>query len=310
MNKKTFIATTILTALLLTLAQFIGVGLANPIYMANPDDTPPTIDVISPLNSQSTSKIFLNFTLTKPQSWGTKVSGWSGIWTGIQSGIIYSFSYTLDGKISDSYNITTDLQIPFNYSLELKNIPDGEHSLRINITGSTRVTGSYVGDNWQDSAWDDLDGSSEPITFSVDTKPPNITSISIENKTYFSNEILLTCNANEPASHIWFSLDNQANETLLGGITLSGLNSGSHSIVVYASDIAGNVGASDAVFFTVNIQPSPSASSSPTQQPTIKPSPTLDNVQAGNFTPTIIIFGLVLVAVMMGALVYFKKIKK
>jgi hypothetical protein len=60
----------------------------------------------------------------------------------------------------------------------------------------------------------------------------------------------------------------------------------------------------------LTLSPNPSSSSSPTKQPTLEPSQTLDNVQAGNFTPTIIIFGLVIVAVMMGVLVYFKKIKK
>ena len=47
------------------------------------------------------------------------------------------------------------------------------------------------------------------------------------------------------------------------------------------------------------------ASSSPTQQPTLEPSPTSDNIQAENSTPTIIILVLVIVAIIVGLLVYF-----
>ena len=47
-----------------------------------------------------------------------------------------------------------------------------------------------------------------------------------------------------------------------------------------------------------------------TQQSTLEPSPTSDNLQVEDFTPMIIIIGLVAIAVAVGVLVYFKKIKK
>jgi hypothetical protein len=69
---------------------------------------------------------------------------------------------------------------------------------------------------------------------------------------------------------------------------------------------------------TPTLSPSPSPSStpnitpslSPTQIPTLGPSLPSDNNQVGNFTPTIIIVGLVIVVVLIGVLIYFKKIKK
>jgi hypothetical protein len=72
------------------------------------------------------------------------------------------------------------------------------------------------------------------------------------------------------------------------------------------------------VYNTVNYaiakEPSPtptiSSSNSPTQQPTIVPNPTLDNIQAVNVTSIIIIFGLVALSVVLGLLVYFKKVRK
>jgi hypothetical protein len=60
-----------------------------------------------------------------------------------------------------------------------------------------------------------------------------------------------------------------------------------------------------------SFSPSPSLtpSSSPTQQPTLEPSPTLYTIQAENFTPAIILFGSIALAVAVGVLVYFKKRK-
>ncbi len=61
-----------------------------------------------------------------------------------------------------------------------------------------------------------------------------------------------------------------------------------------------------------SLSPTPSLtpSSSPSQQPGLDHSPTSENIQAENFTPSIIIFGLVMVSVLMGVLIYLKKIKK
>jgi hypothetical protein len=62
-----------------------------------------------------------------------------------------------------------------------------------------------------------------------------------------------------------------------------------------------------------SLLPTPSLltpSSSPSQQPGLDHSPTSENIQAENFTPSIIIFSLVMVAALIGILVYFIKIKK
>ena len=46
-------------------------------------------------------------------------------------------------------------------------------------------------------------------------------------------------------------LDNQANVTVNGAIVLKDLPVGSHSVTVYAEDSAGNMGASETLFFTI-----------------------------------------------------------
>lgn len=57
----------------------------------------------------------------------------------------------------------------------------------------------------------------------VDKTPPVISNLTIENKTYTA-EIPLNFSLNEIASQISYSLDNQANVTILGNTTLAGLS--------------------------------------------------------------------------------------
>jgi hypothetical protein len=63
--------------------------------------------------------------------------------------------------------------------------------------------------------------------------------------------LLLNFTTNEKTSWIGYCLDRPANVAITGNTTLTELAEGSHSIVVYANDTAGNMGASETVFFTV-----------------------------------------------------------
>jgi hypothetical protein len=83
-----------------------------------------------------------------------------------------------------------------------------------------------------------------------DTTSPTIVVVSPKNKTYSDTDTSLTFTLSEPTSWISYSLDRQANVTISEKTTLSQLPDGSHSIVVYASDLAGNIGASATVYFT------------------------------------------------------------
>ena len=98
-------------------------------------------------------------------------------------------------------------------------------------------------------------GTSSTVYFAVDTTPPAITIVSPENKTYAVKDISLTFIVSEPASWIAYSLDGQANVTITGNTTLSSLSDGSHNIMVYANDMAGNVGSSYIVYFTIQSVP-------------------------------------------------------
>jgi len=89
------------------------------------------------------------------------------------------------------------------------------------------------------------------VAFIPDTTPPSIAVLSPQNKTYYSNQIPLTFEINEPTSWIGYSLNNQANVTTTGN-TIINVEDGSHNIMVYTNDTAGNMDSSATVHFTVD----------------------------------------------------------
>lgn len=87
-----------------------------------------------------------------------------------------------------------------------------------------------------------------------DTTSPIISVLSPENKTYSANDVSLTFTVSESTSWMGYSLDGQANVTVTGNKTLPVLSDGLHSLIVYANDTAGNMGASEMVYFTIETQ--------------------------------------------------------
>jgi len=84
-----------------------------------------------------------------------------------------------------------------------------------------------------------------------DVSPPRIAVSSPKSKTYDTNEVPLTFTVNELAAWIGYSPDGQDNVTITANITLSGLSKGAHNVTVYAKDTAGNIGASETIYFTI-----------------------------------------------------------
>ena len=93
----------------------------------------------------------------------------------------------------------------------------------------------------------------------ADTTPPAIAIISPQNTTYATSSVPLTFAISEPTSWIGYSLDNQANVTITGNTTLTGLANGCHSVMIYGNDSYGNMGASEKVYFTVAVNRPPMA---------------------------------------------------
>ena len=130
-----------------------------------------------------------------------------------------------------------------------------------------------------------------------DTTPPTISIVWPENNTYSLIPVHLNFMVNKSTSWIGYSLDGQANVTITGNTTITGLSEGLHSLVVYATDTDGNTGASETIYFTTI--PSP-----PRIDPELFP-------QWAAWAVAVSVMTVMIVAV-AGAilLVYFAKVKK
>jgi N-acetylneuraminic acid mutarotase len=96
-----------------------------------------------------------------------------------------------------------------------------------------------------------------PIGYGV---PPEITVISPENMTYNDSNVTLTFSTSEPTSKISYSLDGQDNVTITGNTTLNKVPKGAHNLTVYATDQFGNTGASETIYFHIDVpEPFPTA---------------------------------------------------
>jgi hypothetical protein len=242
-KKKTLLTGALISWLLLsTIAgtQFVNLGVANPYGAETEYTTPPIISVHSPVNNETSSNVLLNFTVTKPSFW--LIHG------GIEAQqILKSVRYQLDEKYYDPIPVNSGLKSPFDYSVNLTNLEDGVHSLKVYAFATGWVIEIH-------SLWEyevPINSSSDAVYFTVDATPPTILVLPVENKTYGTSEIPLNFTLNEPTSQITYSLDGQANVTITGNTTLTGLSDGVHSVTVYATDNAGNIGASKTIIFNV-----------------------------------------------------------
>jgi hypothetical protein len=179
-------------------------------------------------------------------------------------------------RVSHWYNanidtwLTLDNQAPVRLYLSNYQGSVGEGEYDSSITGLK--DGSHVIKIRASSGEDYNEGQ---VFFTIDSTPPTISNISVENMTYSKTDLTLNCTINERTSWIAYSLDNQANVTIKGYIiterpswmayglddrinvtmqgntTLTDLAEGSHSLIIYANDTAGNIGASETITFTI-----------------------------------------------------------
>jgi hypothetical protein len=155
----------------------------------------------------------------------------------------------------------------FQYSNELPNLSDGQHNLTL-----------YYG--YTDNFEFRRELVSATFIFYIDTSAPKITDLSVKNTD--SGDRLLSFNVDKETSWVDYSLDNQANVTVNGDAVLKDLSAGAHIVTVYAEDTAGNKGASETLYFTVE--------------------------ESDLFTIVLVSTGTV-IAVCVGLLFYFKKRK-
>jgi hypothetical protein len=116
-------------------------------------------------------------------------------------------------------------------------------------------------ETFESNYWGNYDthGDSHPLMSPVaipafpDAASPFVSVISPENKNYNSSSISLVFAVDEPIVWAGYSLDGRENVTFSGNTTISELSNGLHSLIVFANDTFGNMGASEIVSFTVAV---------------------------------------------------------
>ena len=266
--------------------QFVNLGRANPYIrdwveegeVSPPSGTlPPTILILSPENdtAYASNNVSLTFNVSIPESNNVSLH---------INEIYYRASWQ---QLRNTY---VDLKTP-NYklpqlSINMTDVPEGPRWLEVyaiakGFSHETRqeLSGIFFTTYYVSYK---IIGSSV-VNFAIDTTPPIISALSVENKTYYTSDVSLNFIVNELVSQVTYSLDRQTNVTITGNTTLTGIPEGAHNLVIHAEDTAGNIGTSEIVNFSIAKEP--------------EPLPTTLNV-----APVVLV-----AAICLGLLVYFKK---
>ena len=251
MEKKKLLTAVFVSVLMLltpVATQFVNLGQANPYLrhwkkegeMAPPDGTlPPTILILSPKNNTAyaSNNVSLTLNVSMPEN---------DVPLHI-SEIYYRASW--------QHNANGQLKISVNQrSINLTDIPEGPRWLEVYAiaTGFAYETRHEVKGIYYTTYYVGYKiSSSSVVNFTIDTTPPNISVLTMENKTYDTSDVPLSFTVNEPVSQTSYSLDGQDNVTAAGDTILVGLAEGKHNVTVFATDNAGNTGASETIYFSV-----------------------------------------------------------
>jgi hypothetical protein len=289
-EKKRFLTAAFLSVLLLSVmlrTGFVNFGKAAlwgpPIYKGeiSPEELgaePPVITILSPQNNSATNRDDITLSLNASVgSSSTHTVRW-----------LSTIRYTADWLPEDDYvYIRGYVELPPALNLTGINgtrIPEGKH----NVTAYALEEGKYISDTVivgglkREVLYTFSIEASSIVFFTVDRTSPVVSVLSMENKTFGTSDVPLNFQVNESVSRVKYSLDCLNNVTVAGNTTLTGLPDGSHNVTVYATDEAGNTGASETIFFKVE-----------------------------TFPTTVVIASVMTVAVISaGLLVYFKKRKR
>jgi hypothetical protein len=106
------------------------------------------------------------------------------------------------------------------------------------------------------SVFSDILPVSSTVNFTVDTTPPKVNILSLQDKIYNSSNIPLVFTVNETTSQITYFLDGKVS-SIDGNTTLTGLQDGNHNLIIYATDESGNYEVSQTIDFNVQVPLSP-----------------------------------------------------
>ena len=272
--------------------HFVNLARANPITFSDI-----SLGTILPDSNTKTPVVSVfkpeNFTIYPTNVISLSINVSVGESTTAYSKYVDEVYYKTDWQINNTYiyefdptkNVYSTEPAQFSKTLNLTGIPDGNHSLVV----YAKERGSYYSHSdykpppnvfYNYYYLFEIDGSST-VFFTVDTTAPRITVLSLEKQTYYTSSVPLNFTVNELTTQIKYSLDGQENATIAGNKTLTNLPYGDHNIRIFATDEAGNTGASETITFTVAVP----------------------------FQTTLVVASVAVAVVGIGLLVYFKKRK-
>ena len=227
-------------ALLVVSANLVGYSAANPYRLAgivppDPETYPPVITISSPHNNTAcnTSRVPLTFNVTAPQS---RTASYV---------TVDRVTYEDDWRKEPISVLNGGGQQQASFHLWLSNVPEGQHTIVITARGMGQITNEKeLSYKWF------FISSSAAICFTIDRTPPTVSLLHPENVSSTS-AVPLNLTVNEACSKITYSLNGKQNVTAAGNSTLPHLAAGHYNVTYYVWDVAGNVGASETVIFSV-----------------------------------------------------------
>ena len=225
---------------------------ANPIINVYRDITPPEgtqapiISIHTPKNDSTyPNNLTLNFDVTLPKT--NNVTFLDRI-----TKIYYKANWEKTEIELASGSLRRD------FSIDLSGVKGGNLSVTIYAIGEAWVnTGEeYIerdGLVWSYNYYDryEMTGSST-VSLIKDLVSPRITIRSPQNTNYSTPNVNVVCQFNEEILKASYCLDGNKNVTFVGDIILDALSTGEHELIIYAQDLAGNIGVSEKTLFTIS----------------------------------------------------------
>jgi hypothetical protein len=255
--RKTAAVLTLIMALLLPTITAIPSVIANPypwntLFEQEGDVSPPSLAkppkvlLMSPQNDSLHPTSNVSFDVNVSLLGSPLVFYFGSLTYTYASPYLDSVYYEVDWLTNYTY-----VEPSIHFRLNLTGIPEGNHSLIVYAVEWRPYQNRYVDIN--DAYFYNgfkITGSSK-ILFTVDSTPPKVSILSIQNKTYYSPDIMLDIELFDSVSKLSYVLDGQDNVTITGNATLNGLSIGKHNLTVYATDLVGHVGVSETTYFKV-----------------------------------------------------------
>ncbi|MBE3116411.1 hypothetical protein IMZ68_04330 [Candidatus Bathyarchaeota archaeon] len=190
---------------------------------------------------------------------------------------------------------------------------------------STTITNLFNGVHYLRVYGNDSNGNicaSQEIVFTINGKKPPIVTIDsqaiMEARKHLPSDfgnrtwtyLPLKFHVNEPTTWTGYSIDGGAIQTIEGNMTLANLPFGSHTIIVYAKDICGNMGTSAPCTINLLRGEAGSAYALPTASQTSPQELTSESNTSNNLFPMLMVVASVALVAIVASLLLYRRHQK